>query len=104
MVARPSALARVDRFYYSAENVDRATIDRFYGFTIEDPGPGALRQLDPYLERGHLVSADGAVDYSERLDRVVVPTLFVAGQGDVLAPLESVERTYREVGSRDKAS
>lgn len=102
MVARPSFLEQIDRFYYSAENVDRRTIDRFYGFTLEDPGPGALRQLDPYLERGRLVSADGSTDYSARLDEVVVPTLFVAGQGDVLAPRSSVEWTYEAVGSRDK--
>jgi pimeloyl-ACP methyl ester carboxylesterase len=102
MVARPSALERIDRFYYSAENVDRETINRFYGFTLEDPGPGALQQLDPYLEHGRLVSADRTVDYSAHLDRVVVPTLFVAGQGDVLAPLESVEWTYQAVGSPDK--
>lgn len=103
MVARPSALEHVDRFYYSAENVDNETIDRFYGYTLEDPGPGALRQLDPYLERGRLVSADGDVDYSRHLDRVVVPTLFVAGQGDVLAPLPSVEWTYQAVASPDKS-
>lgn len=103
MFGRPPGLDKIDRFYYSAENVDRATIDRFYGYTLEDPGPGALKQLDAYLERGHLVSADGETDYAQLLDRVVVPSLFVAGEGDVLAPMSSIIQTYHAVGSSDKS-
>jgi pimeloyl-ACP methyl ester carboxylesterase len=102
MIARPPGLDRIDRFYYSAENVDRTTINRFYGFTLEDPGPGALRQLDHYLEHGRLVSADGGLDYADLLDRVRVPILLVAGEGDVLAPMESMVETYEAVGSPDK--
>jgi lysosomal acid lipase/cholesteryl ester hydrolase len=102
MLARPPGLDRIDRFYYSAENVDRATINRFYGFTLEDPGPGALRQLDHYLEHGRLVSADRKVDYAALLGRVQTPILLVAGEGDVLAPMESMEQTYEALGSPDK--
>ena len=103
MVARPPGLDRVDRFYYTAENVDPRTISRFYGFTLEDPGRGALHQLDAYLEFGHLVSADGKVDYFEGLGAIRVPTLFVAGQGDILADMASKERTFAALGSADKA-
>ena len=67
-------MASIDKFYYSAENVDRRTISRFYGYTLEDPGPGALRQFAPYLRSGHLLSADGKIDYSARLGEVTVPT------------------------------
>lgn len=102
MVARPPGLAVIDRLYYSAENVDRRTINRFYGFTLEDPGTGALRQLEYYLEHGRLVSADRSIDYADRLGSVRVPILLVAGKGDVLAPLDSVEWTYEVVGSPDK--
>jgi len=101
-VARPSILAHVDKFYYTAANVDRATIDRFYGFTLEDPGPGALKQLDAYLEHGHLVSADRKVDYFENLDLVTTPILMVAGEGDVLADIDSTQRTFDRIASADK--
>jgi hypothetical protein len=103
MVGRPPGLDKIDRLYYSAENVDDLTTDRFYGYTLEDPGRGALQQLEAYLARGRLVSANGKVDYAGMLDRVQVPILYVAGDGDVLAPLHSVVWTYEQTGSRDKA-
>ena len=35
---RPPGLATIDSLYYLPDNVDPRTIDRFYGFTLEDPG------------------------------------------------------------------
>jgi pimeloyl-ACP methyl ester carboxylesterase len=102
-MGRPPGLDKIDRLYYSAENVDDRTIDRFYGYTLEDPGPGALRQLDHYLEFGRLVSADKTFDYAANMDKVVTPTLYVAGEGDVLAPMDSVVWTYQAAGSPDKS-
>jgi hypothetical protein len=102
MLGQPPGLDRIDSYYYSAENVDRRTISRFYGYTLENPGRGALKQLDHFLEFGHLVSADRRSDYSTRLGSVRVPILVVAGEGDVLADMPSILRTYDELGSRDK--
>ena len=76
-------LDRIDQFYYTSENVDKRTTSRFYGYTLEDPGRSALRQLDPYLEFGHFVSADRKVDYSAMLPRVTTPTLMIAGESDM---------------------
>jgi len=95
-------LEKIDRFYYTAENVDRATIARFYGFALEDPGPGALRQLAPYLESGHLLSADRSIDYSARLGEIRTPSLMIAGDGDILSDIRSTELTYGGLGSKDK--
>jgi pimeloyl-ACP methyl ester carboxylesterase len=102
MVARPPGLERIDRYYYSAENVDRRTISRFYGYTLEDPGPGALKQLEYYLEFGHLASADHRIDYAARLNEVRVPILYVAGDGDGLADMPSMIQTAAATGSPDK--
>ncbi len=102
MVGQPPGLDRIDRFYYSAENVDKKTINRFYGFTLEDPGPGALKQLDHYLEYGRLVSADQQTDYVSLLGRIQAPTLFVTGEGDVIAPMASNIATFQALGSSDK--
>ena len=50
-LGRPLAFVRIpgmeiiDRFYYSNENVDRITVWRFYGYTLEDTGPGACASL-----------------------------------------------------------
>ena len=92
----------IDRFYYSNENVDRLTVSRFYGYTLEDTGPGALRQLAPYLEYGHMLSADRTVDYSAMLGEITTPTLLVAGDGDIMSDVPSTELTFAGLGSPDK--
>jgi pimeloyl-ACP methyl ester carboxylesterase len=100
---RPPGLERIDGFYYTAANVDPRTIDRFYGFTLENPGRGALRQLDPYLEFGRFVSADRRTDYAALLPRVQTPTLMIAGEGDVMSDIPSTLLTFNAIQSPDKA-
>lgn len=102
MFYRLPGLEKVDRFYYTAANVDKRTIDRFYGYTLENPGRGALRQLDPYLEHGHMLSADGTVDYVQRLGQVTTPTLMIAGDGDIMSDLPSTLLTFGGIASPDK--
>lgn len=103
MFFRFPGLDRIDQFYYTSANVDRRTIRRFYGYTLEDTGRSALKQLDPYLEYGHFVSADRSIDYSARLGEVTTPTLLVAGDGDCMSDLPSTELTLAALGSRDKS-
>lgn len=99
---RPPGLAYVDRFYYTRDNVDSRTVDRFYGYTLEDPGQAALLQLQPYLTEGRFLSTDGTVDYSGNLDLIVTPTLFIAGEGDVMADIPSKTWTFDRISSTDK--
>lgn len=99
---RPPGLATIDRFYYTRDNVERATVDRFYGYALEDPGPAALKQLMPYLGEGRFLSADGKTDYSANLDRITTPTLFIAGEGDIMADLPSKRWTFDHLSSQDK--
>lgn len=102
MYFRFPGLERIDQFYYTSDNVDKRTISRFYGYTLEDPGPSALKQFDPYLQRGHFLSADRTVDYSALLGRVQTPTLLVAGEADSMSDMPSTELTFQAMGSRDK--
>jgi lysosomal acid lipase/cholesteryl ester hydrolase len=114
LVASPGRLGRpltyvklpgmelIDRFYYSNENVDPLTISRFYGYTLEDTGAGALRQLAPYLRYGHMLSADRRLDYAERLGEITTPTLLIAGEGDIMSDIPSTELTFLGLGSTDK--
>jgi len=99
---RMPGMEKIDRFYYTAENVEPRTVSRFYGYTLEDPGPGALRQFDPYLRRGHLLSADQRIDYAEHLSEVLVPTLMVAGESDLISDVPSTRMTFDRLGSPDK--
>ena len=102
MYHRFPGLEQIDRFYYTASNVDERTISRFYGYTLEDPGAGALKQLDPYLFAGHMLSADRSIDYAASLDRVTTPILMVAGEGDIMADVPSTVLTFNGLGSADK--
>ncbi|MDX2035581.1 MAG: alpha/beta fold hydrolase [Isosphaeraceae bacterium] len=102
MWLRLPGLEKVDRFYYTSANVDKQTVSRFYGYTLENPGRGALRQLDPYLEFGHMVSADRRFDYVDHLDRVHTPILMIAGEGDLMADIPSTYLTYDGISSKDK--
>jgi pimeloyl-ACP methyl ester carboxylesterase len=95
-------LDRIDQFYYTSENVDKRTTSRFYGYTLEDPGCSALRQLDPYLEFGHFVSADRKVDYSVQLSSVTTPTLMIAGESDCMSDIPSTNLTFQALGSADR--
>lgn len=99
---RLPGMSQIDRFYFSDVNVDDETVARFYGYTLEDPGAGAFRQLDPYLQFGHMLSADRRIDYSALLGRVHTPTLMVAGEADIISDIPSTEMTYHEIGSPDK--
>src|SRR4051794_10707177 len=99
---RMPGMQEIDSFYYTAENVDRRTVSRFYGYTLEDPGPAALKQFAPYLRDGHLLSADFQIDYSARLGEVTVPTLMVAGAGDLISDVPSTRMTFDALGSADK--
>jgi pimeloyl-ACP methyl ester carboxylesterase len=96
-------LDRIDQFYYTSENVDQQTTSRFYGYTLEDPGRSALRQLAPYLKHGHFVSADRRVDYAALLPRVTTPTLLVAGESDCMSDIPSTELTLAALSSHDKS-
>ena len=102
MYGRLPGLEKIDRFYYTASNVDKRTVSRFYGYTLEDPGAGAMEQLDPYLWTGHMLSADRSVDYASALDRITTPILMVAGEGDIMADVPSTLLTFGGLGSADK--
>lgn len=102
MYVRFPGLSAIDSFYYTAANVDRRTIKRFYGYTLEDTGRAALKQLDPYLQYGHFVSADQRIDYAAKLGDVSTPVLMVAGDGDRMSDVPSTELTLAALASRDK--
>ena len=102
MIMRIPGLDKIDQFYFSDANVDRTTVSRFYGYTLEDTGCAALKQLDPYLAIGRFLSADRSIDYVARLDEVHTPLLMVAGDGDIMSDIPSTELTFNAVASRDK--
>src|SRR5262249_57647833 len=82
---------------------ERRSVRGFDGCNMEETGRSSLKQLDPYLEHGHFLSADRKIDYSARLGEVTVPALMIAGDGDVMSDVPSTALTFRALGSADKA-
>ena len=99
---RLPGMSQIDRFYYSSENVERETISRFYGYALEDTGPGPCCSSIPTSSIGHMLSADRTIDYSARLGEIRTPTLLVAGDGDIMSDVPSTELTFAALGSPDK--
>ena len=56
----------------------------------------------PTSKYGHMLSADGRIDYSARLGEITTPTLMVAGEGDIMSDVPSTELTFQALGSPDK--
>ncbi len=102
VVTRLPGMDRIDRFYFTKENVDRRTVSRFYGYALEDPGPAALKQLDPYLEFGRMLSADGKTDYVSLLGKITTPTLLIAGEKDIMSDVPSTQMMFAAMSSPDK--
>lgn len=103
MFFQPPGLDKIDQFYYTSSVVDKQTVRGFYGYTLEDPGRSALKQLDPYLEFGHFLSADRKIDYAARLNEVTTPILLVAGDADIMSDVASTKLTLNALGSVDKS-
>jgi lysosomal acid lipase/cholesteryl ester hydrolase len=102
MLYRPPGLSRVDKYYFADHNVDTRTVSRFYGYTLEAPSRMAFKQLSSYLEDGHLLSADGKIDYAARIGEITTPTLFIVGDADLVADVPSSVITFNGLGSTDK--
>ena len=88
---RLPGMGAIDSFYYSDDNVDERTVSRFYGYTLEVRGRGPSANWTS-ISGPATFSADGQTDYSAMLDRVTVPTLMVAGEGDIISDVPSTER------------
>jgi len=57
---------------------------------------------DPYKYRGHWVDPQTLYDYSENLDKITVPILFIAGDKDPQDPSELVYKAFKQVSSKQK--
>lgn len=88
--------------FFSRKNMSPATISRLYNHVVEDVSPGVFNQFVLMLKKEYFFSHDGQINYSEGLNKIRNPILFVAGRDDNLASPESVRYGYRNVSSSDK--
>lgn len=70
----------------NGRNVDRPVFRRHLANAIEDVPAGVFAQLRGWVREDAFRSANGAVDYRERLSDCRQPALFVSAERDGLAP------------------
>jgi cholesterol oxidase len=57
---------------------------------------------NPYKYGGHWVDPQTLYDYSENLDKITVPILFIAGDNDTQDPSKDIYKAYENVSSANK--
>ncbi len=86
----------VTRVILNPANIDAPVLRLAMHEAIEDIPAGVLDQFHAWISAsGTPRSRDGAIDYTARLAQARLPTLFVAGTDDRLAPPSAVAAGYR---------
>lgn len=93
----------VDQLLYDPSNVSRTTIQRLLRYAVEDVNPGLARQLARWLREGGETSEDGKTDYSRAPGAIRLPSLFIAGAGDRIAPSAQVRYAHDTCRSRSRS-
>ena len=74
-------------------NVTRPVLRRVLANVVENISPGVLRQLGHWIVTDTFAAGDGALDYRAALSRCRQPALFIAAEGDRIAPPSVVARS-----------
>lgn len=80
--------------------LDDPLLRRLFASLAEDIPPGILRLMLSWVRSGRLHSSDGT-PLEDGLERLMVPTLLIAGSKDTLAPPSAVKFVADRVGSDD---
>jgi pimeloyl-ACP methyl ester carboxylesterase len=87
---------------YNPENTDGPTQRRAMVNMIANFSRNELLQYSDWILNDVFRSIDHRRDYRAELSRLDVPTLFLAGPRDVLAPPDAVKVTFESIGATDK--
>jgi pimeloyl-ACP methyl ester carboxylesterase len=90
------------RYLANPDNVDTETSLDLFDKLVTNEAPGIVLQFSEWVRTGEITSADRSYSYTENLGRVDVPTLFVCGASDLMAPAEVIAREMKHLGSQHK--
>lgn len=95
-----SALGRI---VANPDNMDPKHVRQLLAKAITDLPAPLLEQLaEWYGGPPGFKRRDGLFDYFEQMRRIEVPTLVIAGEGDLLTPVVDLRSVYDSIGSTDK--
>ena len=88
--------------FYNYDNMHSLTLMKLKSRVVDNASPTVTDQMMSFLQRGEFKSVDGQFSYTQEMGRVKVPTLFLAGQVDNMAPPDVVRYSYEHVSSKEK--
>ncbi len=92
----------IDALFYNEKNIDAETFHMLFYLCQEDISPGQLDQLIQFLRKGHFVSVDEKIDYTENVSKIQIPILQIVGQLDNMASPGFVLYIHNKLKSKDK--
>jgi pimeloyl-ACP methyl ester carboxylesterase len=90
------------KLLHHPENISGEVIRRFLVNASANFAPDELLQYADWIAHDVFRSIDQRRDYRAELARLTTPTLFIAGNKDLIAPPPSVKDAYELAGSADK--
>ncbi len=91
-----------EELFYNKENMDDITAINMFRIAIDDTAPGVIAQFSDIIKNGDFKSFDKKFNYTQNLNRIRVPILFVAGSKDKLGTVETMQYAYEHISSTDK--
>jgi pimeloyl-ACP methyl ester carboxylesterase len=97
-----AGLVRTNLLVFDHENVPAEVMRRYHVNASANFARNEMLQYSDWLEHDAFRSIDQRRDYRAGLSRIVTPTLFIAGNKDLLAPPPAVKDAHDAVGSAEK--
>jgi pimeloyl-ACP methyl ester carboxylesterase len=88
------------RYLANPDNVDDETVQELFHKLVTNEAPRIILQFSDWVRSGEFRSADRSFSYSAHLGRVSLPSLFISGVSDRMAPPRYTRREAKRLGSR----
>ncbi|MDV6237319.1 alpha/beta fold hydrolase [Leptospira ellisii] len=92
----------VDEILYNPKVTSSKTVKKIMKNAIENIAEGVTEQFMRWIETKRMISLNGFFDYEKLQQKITAPSLFMAGEKDVIATPDSVRSVYERAGSKKK--
>ncbi|TGK34482.1 alpha/beta fold hydrolase [Leptospira gomenensis] len=92
----------VDEILYNPKVTSPKTVKKIMKNAIENIADGVTEQFMRWIETKRMVSLNGFFDYEKLQQKITAPSLFIAGEKDVIATPDSVRSVFERAGSKKK--
>ncbi|XDD51059.1 alpha/beta hydrolase [Leptospira sp. WS92.C1] len=92
----------VDEILYNPKVTSSKTVKKIMKNAIENISDGVTEQFMRWIETKQMHSLNGFFDYIDLQKKISVPSLFIAGEKDVIATPDSVRAVYENAGTKKK--